>query len=301
MTTTRLTHATGSTYTPPASGYPRVDLGHAIRRDLGKPAALDVTIAPVARPAATAPIRFVSQNVKALPLMPQPHVTDDVDLTGRQGDVIGWQEIGPDRYDQAVKALGADDPGTWRHVFAGLAGIGGYESPISFRRDLFRFIDADALKLVPARAKVSRARFLTWLELEDRATGIEFTVTNLHMIAGAWNDKPKPHKAERPAWWNGDRDRFVGWLEDYIAAHPERPIVNLGDYNSQLRRTPPLGKTVAGRRVRYLVGKRSIDYVAVIPGDGVDVLVEDRDGDYLTGRHSDHQGRRGVVRFRRTA
>lgn len=243
---------------------------------------------------ATKVIRFVTQNVQALPLMPQGDVVEDVELTARQADVIGWQEIGPDRYDAAVKALGKP----WRHYFAGKAGAAGYESPISFRADRFKLVDGDSERIVPPRAKVSHGRYVTWVRLKDRATGLEFLVTNLHMIAGAWNDNPKPFKDERPDWWEADRDRFVSWIEHAILNNPDLPVVNLGDYNSRVAREPALGERISGRRVQYLAPDRSIDHIALIGagkgGPKVEVVKAD---ETLGGRNSDHVGRRARLRL----
>ena len=43
--------------------------------------------------------------------MPQDKVVQDVRKAAAQGDLIGWQEIGPSRYFDAIKGLGKD----WGH------------------------------------------------------------------------------------------------------------------------------------------------------------------------------------------
>jgi GH25 family lysozyme M1 (1,4-beta-N-acetylmuramidase) len=250
-------------------------------------------------PTRTGKLRFVSQNVKALPLMPQFDVVEDVVLTASQAHVVGWQEIGIPRYDDAVMSL---DPKVWGHFFAGMRRQGGYESPISYRKEMFKATDGDALLLSPANAAISHRKYFTWVVLEHIPSGAHILVTNKHYIAGAWR-KDKHDKKLRQQIWRESRDEVeLPFLRQFIKDHPNMPIVNLGDYNAQLaggNDSEEYPRKIANRTIYFLTKERSIDQVMLINGKKWKWDIDDEDGELLPGRNSDHQGRRGTARLKK--
>lgn len=274
-------------------------LGHVDLNTFAKGTSLRDILIPKPEPEVerTGMFRVITQNVKALPLMPQGDVVEDIVLTASQAGIIGWQEIGPDRYKQAVKAL---NPKVWGHVWAGNARLRPYESPVSYRKSVFKVIAADAFKFQEGEAKISMDRYFTWVIFEHIATGLRFLFTNKHYVAGAWNDKDKPGKELRPGIWRAGKTMEVKFLTDMMTKYPSMPSINVGDYNATHRimeREYPA--RVGGRPVNYQVGERAIDQIFLIASkDGKTTFkTNDEDGELLLGRNSDHQGRRSIQRI----
>ena len=243
----------------------------------------------------TGKLRFVSQNVQALPLMPQDDVMADVLLTASQATVVGWQEIGPRRYDEAVASL---DPRIWTTFWAGHRNVGGYESPISFRHNVFTAVKGDAVLFQPANAGISRAKYFTWLILEHNRTKARIIVTNKHYVSSAFSKKSKKYNKQRPVIWRAGRDEVeLPFLRDIMEKHPNYAVVNLGDYNAYLadggRDVEEYPRRINNRPVHFLTGPRSIDQVMFINGKNWKWQIDDEDGTLLPGRNSDHQGRKG--------
>lgn len=244
----------------------------------------------------TGRFRVITQNVRALPLMNQELVRHDIELTAGQADIVGWQEIGPDYYKKILESLPREQ---WETFWGkGHAHDRQFDSPISWRRDLWKKIDGGAWELHPPHAKISVRRFYTWIVLEHRGTGARMLVTNKHYIAGAWNDEEKPFKELRPQMWREGIKKEVQWLENFMEKNPGMPIVLLGDYNAnQSRDGREFPDRIGGRNLNFQVPPRSIDQIILIHGRGEGSWhweVEDEDGQTLTGRHSDHQGRRST-------
>lgn len=242
----------------------------------------------------TRDIRVITQNVKALPLMPQDDVVEDITLTAKQAHIVGWQEIGPDRYKEAVRDL---DPNIWTTWWAEVGDERWMDAPISFRKNRFKFIDGGHWMLNPARPEVSVRREFVWVILQDLQTGLRFWVDNKHYIAGAWNDTPKPHKAQRPGWWRESAALEVAWTEEFMKDHPRLNGIKLGDYNANakvMEREFP--DRIAERALNYQVGPKAIDQIILLNNYAGTKRwqVDDQDGELLLGRNSDHQGRRST-------
>ena len=73
-------------------------------------------------------VRTVNINVKNNPVMGQKKVVHDVKRAAEAGGLIGWNEIGPDRYFRAIKQLG---PG-WGHYMPHDGGLR-IPNPISWK------------------------------------------------------------------------------------------------------------------------------------------------------------------------
>lgn len=228
---------------------------------------------------ATAPIRAVTQNV-FMPLSPA-QATADIEATFRDGDVIGWQEIRPAGHREAIRDCTTHET-YWGHASNG--------EPISWRKDRFRKVTAGADVLHPANP-LFKMRWTVWVALEDKVTGLQFVVTNVHLVAGAFNNMAQPDKAMRVRMWNAGISNHLTFLASRVEAG--LPVIALGDYNRQLKRHPALGDEVAGRPVRYHVAENSIDIVATIAPLGY--MWTASKPERLGDRHSDHAGRRCTV------
>lgn len=233
-------------------------------------------------------MRFVTQNIKALPKMPQEDVVEDVKLTASQAGIVCWQEIFPERYIRAIKNQLSD---RWEHHFAG----GG--CPISWRKATWTKIRGDATKLHDAEGGISRERLLTWVLLEHKRTGARVIVHNWHYVAAAWNPKIEPNERRRDELWAQDNQRHRSFVETWVKRGV--PIIGGGDSNRRHDHPqgPLLGNRIGNRRVRYPIGPKSIDHIVVINGEDWKWQIDDKNGELLPGRNSDHQGRRTQVRL----
>jgi GH25 family lysozyme M1 (1,4-beta-N-acetylmuramidase) len=239
-------------------------------------------------------IRFVSQNVRSKPQMPQADVVHDVELTGSQAGVVAWQEIGFDRYKQAVLDLG---PEFDSYIPDGA----GNSNPVSWRDSVWTQCAAGEIllnKADPTSTVRGSDRFLVWVLIKHNGTGAFVLVNNAHYVARAWGHRTGQEAKEQPIrqemWLAANkihRAAVKDWVDKGYA------IVCMGDYNSSNARELPLGKTIGGRTVRYVVGDKSIDQVIFINGKDFRWEIEDLDGEILPGRNSDHQGRRGQARL----
>jgi len=252
-------------------------------------------------PNKTGVLRFVSQNVKALPLMPQKNVVADVNLTASQAQVIGWQEIGIERYDEAVMAL---DPDVWTTFWANRRKKPGYESPISYRHNIFTRVDGGSFELSPPIAGISKGKTFTWVVLEHVRTSARVLVTNKHYISSAFNPRAdKKLQEKRPAIWRRSRDLELEFLREFIRENPDVPIVNMGDYNAMLspggRDVKEYPRRIANRPIQWVVNPKAIDQVMFINGKAWKWDIDEDEGQLLPGRNSDHQGRLGAARLRK--
>lgn len=252
---------------------------------------------PTPKTKSTRSFRIVTQNVKALPLMPQIDVRHDIMLTASQAGIIGWQEIEPARYDSALRELEATGKWDtyWGHPRDEVgAKVEGYDTPISWRKKYWTQVDGGKFKLNEGRAHVSKTLWVTWIILKHKSTGLLFYYDNAHYIPGAFNNNPVHRKKERPAWWKESRQLHLAHLRKMIAAHPEMPLCCMGDYNAQQKMTSLWTKEIAGRKVRSgTLGNTSIDQILFINGKGHYWQIDRRET--LPGRNSDHQGRRALV------
>lgn len=201
--------------------------------------------------------RTVSINVKNNPLMPQPAVVHDVRKAARQGGLIGWQEIGPDRYFQAIRNLGPQ----WGHY---MPKHGKYRipNPISWKKSVWDKQDEGFMRTHGGMAKVSPARYITWVKLKHKASGQEVVRINTHLISGAWSDRKPTTEWRREQWHTHMQE-----LRDLVARFKKKglAVVVGGDFNRDSYR-------VLGKQVRYdsglhakTHGQRTLDYVMHAP------------------------------------
>lgn len=239
--------------------------------------------------------RVMSQNVKAFPLMPQGDVVEDVRLTAGQSGIIGWQEIGPARYKEAILALGPKWETFWGGPHSEERET--VRNPISYRVKHWRRVDGGRWKHHDGVARMTPDSWLTWVVLEHKRTGAHVLATNKHYVAGAWNNIPKADKRQRQNMWT-DANRFeMVWTERFMAKHPEVAVIGLGDYNSTNHRQLAVGARLGGRKVNYQVAPRAIDQIWLVNAATWIWETDDEDGELLPGRNSDHQGRRSRQRL----
>lgn len=239
----------------------------------------------------TGKFRVVSQNVRARPLMSQNDVIDDVYLTAQQSGIIGWQEIGPDRYKAAVESL----PSFWETFWADMRHDRQLDSPISFRTQTWALDEGGSFVLHEGHTGFNVERIYTWVILAHKGTGQKVLVTNKHYVAGAFNDNPKPGKDQRPAIWRDGMKREIAFIETFVAKHPDIPIINLGDYNATAKRIAAAYPDSI--KLNFQTSAGSIDQIILIDAKGARFEVDDEDGELLLGRNSDHQGRRSTQRL----
>ena len=207
--------------------------------------------------AATAgPFRIVTANVQSFPdnAITLAEALDDLRRNAADGDVVLLQEIAA-RYRP-----------WWRGVPG--VGVGRLLRPQ-------RQLDADR---VPPRlfSKVRGPggpcctrrckhlhfrRYMTHLRLRARDLRFEFHVTNLHLVAGAFNDVDEPDQDLRLKEWNDGIAKHRALVERLVDTG--LPVVGGGDYNRQLE-----ALQVARQRGRRQAGdvrrRRRLDRPAVV-------------------------------------
>jgi hypothetical protein len=250
----------------------------------------------------TGEIRILTQNVQALPLHPQDEVVHDVELAASQAGIIGWQEIGPDRYQQAVDSLGPK----WTTYWGGPEGDrvddgkvpdnpSGYDTPISWRSKRWNFVNGGRVLLNDGVAKICPNRWATWVVLENKRTGLRAIFINVHFVAGAWNnekdDIPQRQKMWREAW-----DVLKKTLVDLMNEYPDAVSALLGDFNANYDRDhEEFAPLRVGGRHGDMTFDGAIDHIIFFNSASAVWLVVGTET--LPGRHSDHQGRRAVAQI----
>lgn len=226
-------------------------------------------------------------NIRSNPLMALWKVARDLHriLHRFRGGVVGLQEIRPAyRHVLRVVLRGHRWRGAWK----------GTRIPIVWDNRTHRLVGrGEKIRTHSGRARTSPARYLVWVILEERATGLRFVVVNTHMVSGAWNRKRKRHKAWRRQAWVDHWEAQDETVEELHATG--LPVFAVGDLNRIKVR-----KFVAAQ-VEYVHG---IDHLAMIPGTsarvrrvGRPVRLESReDGGPLW---TDHAARGQEVRLER--
>jgi hypothetical protein len=263
-----------------STGLPRGIVGAA-----GVEGALDLpppTVVPASssngRPATvSAPFRVMTANVQSFPdrAITAEQALTDLTRNASDADLVLMQEI-VTRYRPLVQS--AFPSSAWEVYY----GKQDNTQPIAFRKSLFAKVAAEVLPLHPARAHLHHRRYTTHLTLRLRELGCPFDVTNLHMVAGAFNRTVEPREALRVEEWNEGIARHLALVEALVRSG--RPVIGGGDYNRQLRRHKSLGTEVAGQPVRYAVDPGSIDLLWFI--DGKDVTWKMRSKKVYPGRES---------------
>ncbi|MBX5480643.1 MAG: peptidoglycan-binding protein [Myxococcaceae bacterium] len=197
--------------------------------------------------------RTVTINVKNNPVMSQARVVHDVKLAAKQGSLIGWNEIGPKRYFDAIKNLGPE----WGHYMPhdGKLRI---PNPISWKKSEWKLLDSGFEKTHHGLAKVSPNRYITWVKLKNKDTGKVIIRMNTHLVSGAWS-KPKPTTAWRRAMWNKHMKKLSALVQKF--EKQGYPVIIGGDFNRDSYKV--LGNQVAYDNDLFVGthGKSTLDYL----------------------------------------
>ena len=241
----------------------------------------------------SAPFRVMTANVQSFPedALTTQQALDDLTRNAADGDLVLLQEIAP-RYRPLVQIA---FPSSEWDVYYGKVDNA---QPIAFRKAIFAKMAADVTLLHEAQARLHRRRYITHVRLRHRALGREFHVTNLHLVAGAFNNVIEPNQALRVQEWNEGIAKHRSLLEDMVASG--LPVMGGGDYNRQLRRHKSVGTEIAGRPVRYAVDPGAIDLLWFVDGDQAGWNIRSKRvhrgrGSENAVRHSDHAAREATV------
>lgn len=191
----------------------------------------------------------VSMNVKSNPEMSQDKVVRDVRRAAKAGDIIGWQEIAPERYRDAIRDL----PGFDHFMPKGL------QTPISWKSKEFKLLDSGVERMHGGQAGVSPHRTVAWVKLQNKETGETMIHMNTHLVSGAWNNEQTRSDPWRKAMWNRHMDKMGKLVERF--EKKGHPVTITGDFNRNHFK-------VFGNKVAYDSGIRAgthgsstLDYV----------------------------------------
>lgn len=225
-------------------------------------------------------------NIKSRPLMSQQAVRHDVQKAARNADLIGWNEIAPDRYRQAIRDLGPE----WGHF---MPKDGNYKisNPISYRKDEWKFLDGDAEKTHDGKAGICPARYITWAKLKHKGSNEKIVRINTHLVSGAFN-KTSSHNAWRRASWNTHMKKLSAMVKKFEGQGFK--VVVAGDFNKNKSK-------VLGNQLAYDTkfnqathdGGSTLDYLMHSKNNGLKNL----NGGVLGGFRSDHNAVRGTYRL----
>lgn len=214
----------------------------------------------------------VSMNVKSNPLMSQDKVRHDVQRAAKTGEIIGWQEIGPERYRDAIRNLKG-----FSHFMPK-----GLETPISWKTSEFKLLDSGVERMHGGLAKVSPHRQVAWVKLQNKDTGEVMIHMNTHLVSGAWNSKIQRSDPWRKAMWNRHIEKMGNLIERF--EKQGHPVTISGDFNRNHFK-------VFGDKVVYASGLRAgthgsstLDYVMHTRGGGLKKISSRVDRNYA----SDH-------------
>jgi hypothetical protein len=221
----------------------------------------------------------VSMNVKSNPLMSQDKVRHDVQRAAKTGEIIGWQEIGPERYRDAIRNLKG-----FSHFMPR-----GLETPISWKTSEFKLLDSGVERMHGGLAKVSPHRQVAWVKLQNKETGETVIHMNTHLVSGAWNSKVQRSDAWRKAMWNRHIEKMGRLVERF--EKQGHPVTISGDFNRNHFK-------VLGDKVVYASGlhadthgKSTLDYVMHTRNSGLKKVSTRVDRNYA----SDHNA--VIVRY----
>lgn len=180
----------------------------------------------------------VSMNVKSNPLMSQDKVRHDVQRAAKTGEIIGWQEIGPERYKDAIRNLKG-----FEHFMPK-----GLETPISWKKDQFKLLDSGVERMHGGLAKVSPHRQVAWVKLQNKETGETMIHMNTHLVSGAWNSKVQRSDPWRQKMWKQHIEKMGKMVERF--EKKGIPVTISGDFNRNHFK-------VLGDKVKYDSGLRA--------------------------------------------
>ncbi len=188
-------------------------------------------------------------NVKSNPTMSQGKVVHDVRRAAKTGEIIGWQEIAPERYRDAIREL----KGFNTFMPKGL------ETPISWKSKDFKLLASGVERMHGGEPGISPRRTVAWVKLQNRETGETMIHMNTHLVSGAWNSKHTASDPWRKKMWNQHMDRMGKLVERF--ERQGHPVTITGDFNRNHFK-------VFGKKVAYDSGIHSrthggatLDYV----------------------------------------
>ena len=220
--------------------------------------------------------RTVTLNVKSNPVMSQAAVEHDVKRAATEGSVIGWNEIGPDRYFKAIKDLGPD----WGHYMPhdGKVKI---PNPISWKKSEWKLESEGFERTHHGKAKVSPNRYITWVKLKNIQTGKTIVRMNTHLVSGAFSGK-KSTTAWRQEMWHIHMAKMHNLISDF--EKQGYPVIVGGDFNRDSFK-------VLGDQVKYdndihkgTHGRSTYDYIMHTANSALDAKGAKVDKDF----RSDH-------------
>jgi hypothetical protein len=179
--------------------------------------------------------RTVNINVKNNPVMPQQKVRHDVQRAALDGSLIGWNEIGPDRYFAAIKQLGKE----WGHYMPH-DGKMRIPNPISWKKSIWKELDSGFVKTHGGKEKVSPARYITWSKLEHRDSHNTIVRVNTHLVSGAFTAGKTSPDWRRNHWHEHMRE-----LKELVSQFESKgfTVIVGGDFNRDSHKV--LGNKVA--------------------------------------------------------
>jgi endonuclease/exonuclease/phosphatase family metal-dependent hydrolase len=174
----------------------------------------------------TGTFRTVTANIKSNPEMPQDKVIHDVRKAAAQGDLIGWQEISPARYFDAIKGLGKD----WGHYMPKDGNLR-IPVPISWKKSEWDLKDSGFKRTHNGKAGVSPHRYITWVKLKNKETGEEVVRINTHLVSGAWtkSKQDRPTTPWRQEMWKKHMAQLDAMVERF--EKQGHKVVVGGDFN----------------------------------------------------------------------
>ncbi len=225
-------------------------------------------------------------NIKSRPLMSQQAVRHDVQKAARNADLIGWNEIAPDRYRQAIRDLGPE----WGHF---MPKDGNYKisNPISYRKDEWKFLDGDAVKTHDGKAGICPARYITWAKLKHKGSNEKIVRINTHLVSGAFN-KSSSQNAWRRASWNTHMKKLSAMVKKFEGQGFK--VIVAGDFNKN--KSKVLGNQLAyDTKLNQAThdGGSTLDYMMHGKKNGL----KNVNGGVLGGFRSDHNAVLGTYRL----
>jgi endonuclease/exonuclease/phosphatase family metal-dependent hydrolase len=221
----------------------------------------------------------VSMNVMSNPEMSQAKVVHDVKRAAKTGDIIGWQEIAPERYRDAIRDL----PGFNHFMPKGL------QTPISWRSKEFKLLDSGVERMHGGKAGISPHRTVAWVKLQNKDTGETMIHMNTHLVSGAWNSKKQASDPWRQKMWKQHMEKMGNMIERF--EKKGFPVTITGDFNRNHFK-------VFGNKVAYdsgihagTHGKSTLDYVMHLRHEALRKVSSRVDDNFA----SDHNG--VVVRY----
>ncbi len=147
-------------------------------------------------------------------------------------DVIGWQEVDTAAGHRKLDALSGY--ATYRPRQAEGAAAAANAVPISWKRSVFDKTGSGFVRTHAGEAGVTPARFVTWVVLKHRESGLKLGFVNTHYISGAWSGKP-----ERQERWLQHNREVTKVVADLKARGITTALV--GDFNRHLAQGSTFG------------------------------------------------------------